>query len=53
MQVEQAKGFLAAQLGVDVDQAFEAMRKYARDRNYRIHDVAAKVIDGTITDLNV
>lgn len=38
--VEQAKGVLAARLGVTVDEAFEVLRRGARDRNERVADVA-------------
>jgi GAF domain-containing protein len=43
--IEQAKGTLAAERGVAVDEAFAMMRKYARDHNKRIHDVADAVVN--------
>lgn len=43
--IEQAKGILAAACGVDVDAAFAILRKHARDRNDRIHDVADAVVN--------
>jgi len=46
--VEQAKGMLAAQLQTTVDDAFQRLRKYARDRNARIHDVAGAVVRGDL-----
>ena len=42
--IEQAKGMIAAQRGIDVDQAFQRLRKHARDHNARIHDLAAQVV---------
>jgi hypothetical protein len=42
--IEQAKGKLSQQLGLDVQQAFELLRRYARNRNLRVHDVAADVV---------
>jgi GAF domain-containing protein len=43
--IEQAKGVLATELGVGVDEAFEIMRKFSRDHNLRIHDVADAVVN--------
>ncbi len=43
--VEQAKGFLAQFGGLDVDQSFAALRKYSRDRNLRLTDVALQLLD--------
>ena len=36
---------LAARRGIPVDRVFEVLRKYARDNNARIHDVAAAVVN--------
>ena len=47
--VEQAKGALAALAGVSVAEAFTAMRAHARRNNMTLTDVAAAVVDGTIT----
>lgn len=44
---EQAKGILAERFGLDPEQAFRVLRKYARDRNYRLTDLARAVISGT------
>lgn len=41
--IEQAKGFMAASNGISVDQAFEALRRYARNHNAPIHAVADAV----------
>lgn len=44
IHVEQAKGLLA-QLGeLEMAQAFEALRRYSRDHNERLSDVAARVV---------
>jgi PAS domain S-box-containing protein len=42
--IEQAKGFVAATRGIGVDEAFQVLRKHARDRNIRLQDVAAAVV---------
>ena len=44
MVVEQAKGVLANHGHLDMQQAFNALRRYARDRNERLSDVAAGVV---------
>ncbi|SEP53075.1 GAF and ANTAR domain-containing protein [Amycolatopsis saalfeldensis] len=44
--VEQAKGFLAERLGVDVATAFAIMRRYARSRGVELGTVARSVIEG-------
>ena len=46
--IEQAKGYLAARLGVDVSMAFEILRRYSRSNGEKLHKVAADVIDGTL-----
>jgi GAF domain-containing protein len=46
--IEQAKGVVATQRETDVDEAFLLLRRYARDHNTRIHDVARAVIDGNL-----
>jgi GAF domain-containing protein len=46
--IEQAKGVLAERIGLDMDQAFVRLRKYARDHNLRLVDVAHGVIQGTL-----
>lgn len=47
--IEQAKGFLAAALALDVDTAFEVLRAYSRNNGTNIHQVAARVVDGTLS----
>ncbi len=46
--VEQAKGMVAARRGIDVDAAFEAMRRHARSSRRRVRDVAQDVVDGML-----
>jgi transcriptional regulator with GAF, ATPase, and Fis domain len=45
--IEQAKGKLAERLGLDMDQAFNVLRDYARARNLRLSDLARAFVDGT------
>ena len=42
--IEQAKGVLAERYAVDVDEAFEILRRASRNTRARIHEVAASVI---------
>src|SRR5438105_6417695 len=46
--IEQAKGMVAEQDGVDMEHAFSLLRNHARSHNLRLADVAAAVIDGTL-----
>lgn len=46
--IEQAKGMVAARGGVTVDEAFELLRRQARNTNSRLHEVAECVIAGTL-----
>ena len=46
--IEQAKGFLAEGLGVTVEEAFIALRDYARSHNRKLTDVADQVITGQL-----
>ncbi|MBO1767237.1 GAF and ANTAR domain-containing protein [Allobranchiibius sp. GilTou38] len=46
--IEQAKGMIAAQLGVSVSDAFTAMRSYARRTGQPLAQIARQVIDGTL-----
>ena len=43
--VEQAKGVLSEFARVDMDDAFDALRKYARGRNERLVDVASALVE--------
>jgi transcriptional regulator with GAF, ATPase, and Fis domain len=45
--IEQAKGKLAERLDIDMEQAFSALRAYARAHNRRLSDLARTFIDGT------
>jgi hypothetical protein len=45
--IEQAKGILAERLQVSPDEAFLLLRRFARDRNYRLTELAGDVIRGT------
>jgi AmiR/NasT family two-component response regulator len=47
--IEQAKGVLAERLGVSIDNAFTLLRRAARSRQMRIHDLAAQVVDARAT----
>ncbi len=41
--IEQAKGLIAQQLGVDMETAFAALRHYARGNNAKLSEVAAAI----------
>jgi transcriptional regulator with GAF, ATPase, and Fis domain len=46
--IEQAKGIVSERRKLDMEQAFAALRRYARRQNLRLSDVAAAVVAGTI-----
>jgi transcriptional regulator with GAF, ATPase, and Fis domain len=46
--VEQAKGLLAQLGGLEMAQAFEALRHFSRDHNERLTDVAGRVVSRTL-----
>jgi len=46
--IEQAKGVLANQREITVDEAFRRLRTYAREHNARIHDVSHEVVNGDL-----
>ena len=46
--IEQAKGIIAEREGLNMEQAFSALRNHARYHNLRLVDVAGDVIDGTL-----
>lgn len=46
--IEQAKGALAERHGIGVEAAFTRMRRYARPRQRRLHDVANAVLTGRL-----
>jgi len=43
VMIEQAKGVIASSLSLTMDQAFALLRKYSRDRNFTIREVAESV----------
>ena len=47
--VEQAKGVLSERFGIDVVEAFELLRRAARDNRLRLHDVASRVVSSRVT----
>lgn len=47
--IEQAKGMLAEGAGCTPAVAFDALRRYARTHGRPLHDIAAEVVDGTLT----
>lgn len=49
--IEQAKGVLAVVGGLSMDEAFRAMRDYARSNNIVLRDVAQGVADRSLADL--
>ncbi len=44
--IEQAKGVLAERYGIEVGEAFTLLRRYARNNNLRLSEVAGAVVDG-------
>ncbi len=46
--IEQAKGMVAQRQGVNMEQAFSALRTHARNHNLRLVDVAESVISGAL-----
>ena len=46
--IEQAKGMLAERTGLNMEDAFSRLRKYARDHNLRLVDVALGIVNGTL-----
>lgn len=45
--IEQAKGYVMARLDVGSGDAFEALRRHARNNSLKLHDVARAILDGT------
>jgi GAF domain-containing protein len=45
IDIEQAKGLLAARYGITTDAAFAILRQTARDNNLRLHDVCREMLD--------
>lgn len=46
--IEQAKGRVSEQLGVDVDKAFDRLRRYARSHNEKLREVAMRIVAGEL-----
>ena len=46
--IEQAKGYVRAMCGVDVNTAFEGLRRYARNHSMRLAAVANQVLEGEL-----
>jgi GAF domain-containing protein len=46
--IEQAKGVLSQMSNISVDDAFDAMRAYARTNNLRLREVADRIVNRTI-----
>ncbi|WP_280267503.1 GAF and ANTAR domain-containing protein [Nocardia wallacei] len=46
--IEQAKGMLAERGNLDMDMAFQRLRKYARDTNHRLAELALAVVERTV-----
>jgi GAF domain-containing protein len=46
--IEQAKGAIARERSITVDEAFGLLRAHARSRNAKLHDVARGVLDQTL-----
>jgi hypothetical protein len=49
--IEQAKGMLAERVDVDMDEAFQLLRRLARDNNQQLTDVARHLINTPIAYL--
>jgi ANTAR domain len=47
--IEQAKGVLAERYGLELDDAFELMRKTARSKRMKLHDLVRRVRPGEPT----
>ena len=47
--IEQAKGMVAERSGIDLEASFQVLRAHARNHNLRLSDLAASVIDGSVT----
>jgi AmiR/NasT family two-component response regulator len=47
--IEQAKGIIAERYGLDVDEAFEAIRRASRTNRIKLHDLAGRIRPGKPT----
>lgn len=50
--IEQAKGFIAQQARISPDQSFTRLRRYSRDNNLRLSEVARDVVAGRLDPQN-
>jgi GAF domain-containing protein len=46
--IEQAKGMVAERQRIRVDEAFDRLRRHARNHNLRLADVARDIVDGVV-----
>lgn len=46
--IEQAKGSLSVQRGITIDEAFERLRRHARNNNTRLREVCRQLMDGEL-----
>lgn len=46
--IEQAKGILAQQADIPIDEAFDRLRSHSRNHNQRLHDLALAVTNGEL-----
>lgn len=44
VMIEQAKGIIGERYGVDMDKAFQLLRRGARSNRMRLHDLAERVV---------
>jgi AmiR/NasT family two-component response regulator len=47
--IEQAKGIIAERHGLEIDEAFEALRRASRTNRIKLHELAARVRPGEPT----
>ena len=47
--IEQAKGMIAERIGLDMEHAFNRLRRHARNHNLRLVEVAGDIINGRLT----
>jgi AmiR/NasT family two-component response regulator len=47
--IEQAKGVLAERYGLDVEQAFDLIRRAARSNRLKVHDLVQRITPGDET----
>jgi len=51
--IEQAKGMLAEHAGVDMDEAFNRLRRFARNHNRRLTEVAESLVAGRVKVVDI